>query len=235
MTKYSDKIKELIISPSKELEPLNFTIIEISKTSKDEIEFLKRIKTKINEFLQYELEHIEYLQEDIAIKKSEFYQLRKILMEIRSNLNQFPTKYIQGELTSHKNGNSYKFLYNYYMDYIEGDNGNSYVFEIWSDGNENEGKFSFRLKIEKNGKDLKVVDLYPDSTKKYLGKGISIAIILESKKIFNKRIISSTNVDDKQTVQGEDNSEAAIEKVWKRLVDNDKAKYDRLNGYYYTI
>jgi hypothetical protein len=74
-----------------------------------------------------------------------------------------------------------------------------------------------------NGIDLKVVDLYPDLSKYYLGKGISIAIILEARNIFKKRIISSSNLSTSNYCEW--NTPEAIEKVWKKLVKTGEAKY----------
>ncbi|MBF6643906.1 hypothetical protein [Chryseobacterium indologenes] len=74
-----------------------------------------------------------------------------------------------------------------------------------------------------NGTDLKVVALYPDQKNYYLGRGISVSIILKAKDIFGKRIISSSCL--KPTYLGESISDLAVKKVWNRLVDIGKAKY----------
>ena len=112
--------------------------------------------------------------------------------------------------------------------------GETYIFDIWSKENRDKRKFSFRLKKMKNGKELKVVDLYP-GTKENLGKGISIAIINESKKIFKKRIISSSNDDEYRCHSGESNSSDAIDKVWERMLKDGMVKYNKKKDYYYTI
>ena len=84
-----------------------------------------------------------------------------------------------------------------------------------------------------NEKDLKVVDLFPDSGKYYLGKGISISMILESQKIFEKRIISSSNKF--KSFHGEARWDDSTEKVWKKLVKLKLAKYDSEKDFFYTI
>ncbi len=93
-------------------------------------------------------------------------------------------------LNTTKNEKNYTFLYIFNKQYLEDHEGNVLIFEIWEKGKEELDKFSFILREMENGVDLKVVDLYPDSIGYYLGKGISRAMILHSKKLFDKRIIS---------------------------------------------
>ena len=120
-------------------------------------------------------------------------------------------------LTSNKNGIKYNFLYKYHQAYIEAYEGETYIFEIWENGREDKDKFSFCLKLMENNLDLKIVDLYPDAQKHYLGKGISIAIIKEAKSIFKKRIISSSNRNP--TFDSESRWSDSSTKVWQKLVD----------------
>lgn len=95
-----------------------------------------------------------------------------------------------GILYSSKNEKNYTFLYSFEKEYLEAHNGNVLIFDIWEQGKEELKKFSFMLKEMENGTDLKVVDLFSDSKKYYSGKGISRAMILHCKNLFEKRIIS---------------------------------------------
>jgi len=149
------------------------------------------------------------------------------------NSTTFEKKKIQGILKSVKNNMQFNFLFEYYVDYIKDYGANALIFLIWEEGRESEDKFSFRLRIMENGNDLKVVDLFGDCSSYYLGKGISIAMILRSKEMFNKRIISSSN--KAKSFIGEANYKDATEKVWKRMVDSGLAEYDCLNDYYSTL
>lgn len=93
-------------------------------------------------------------------------------------------------LYTSKNEKNYIFLYSFQQEYLEAYDGNVLIFEIWEEGKEQLDKFSFMLREMENGNDLKVVDLFPDSKKYYLGKGISRAMILHCKNLFVKRLIS---------------------------------------------
>ncbi|QQQ28928.1 hypothetical protein [Chryseobacterium indoltheticum] len=77
-----------------------------------------------------------------------------------------------------------------------------------------------------NGNDLKVIDLFPDSKKYYLGKGISRAMILHCKNLFVKRIISEG---------GNNKWEEARTKVWERMKSNREVAYCESNDFYFTI
>ncbi len=136
-------------------------------------------------------------------------------------------------VSRNKNNKEFVFLLEYYLDYIYDYGANSFIFLIWEKGREAEDKFSYRLRVMENGNDLKVVDLFGDCNNYYLGKGISIAIILKSKEIFNKRIISSSN--KRQSYRGEANYKPAIEKVWKKMVSKGLAGYDSENDFYFTL
>ena len=134
-------------------------------------------------------------------------------------------------LLTFKNGINYSFIFSYSLCFHTGLNFFVYDFEILEIGRELETRFTCLFKIMDNGKDLKSIDLFPPEY--YKGKGISIAVILKAKDLFNKRIISSSN--DKETHSGEMRWEDATEKVWKRMVANGLAKYDHENDYYYTL
>lgn len=125
-----------------------------------------------------------------------------------------------------------EFIFEYYLNHHPHLKSDVYFFDIWRDGDdlENLHKFSFLLRVMENGRDLKVVDLFAGD---YKGKGISIPIILKSKQLFNKRIISSSNRI--KSYSGEANWGEAIEKVWKPLVSQGLAKYDTEKDYYFVL
>ncbi|MFC4165070.1 hypothetical protein ACFOWU_15485 [Epilithonimonas zeae] len=133
---------------------------------------------------------------------------------------------------SEKNGVFYNLIAEYNYDFNEDYESNVYVFKIYEIERGNEDYFSLILK-EMDNSDLKVVDLYPDSKNYYLGKGISINILLKLKELLKKRIISSSNIH--KTELCEFNSPEAIEKIWDRLVSGGFAKYSLTDGFYYLI
>ena len=226
--------KRLILKPASRLDSLLGLIQKIAKNCTSNIEFRRKIENKLRSILQYEIHQLEYVQKELKINNTEFDLLQKVGNEILNNLNQCQKDIHYGILKTQKNVLNFNFKYRYFLDYIEEYKGEVYVFDIWSEGKEAEKKFSFQLKKMKNGKDLKVVDLYPGKDE-YKGKGISIAIINESKMIFNKRIISSSNNYKKTCHNGESNSDIAIIKVWQRMLDQGMVKYDIKNDFYFTI
>lgn len=131
-----------------------------------------------------------------------------------------------GILYSLKDEKKYTFLYSFQKEYLEAHNGNILIFEIWEKGKEELDKFSFMLREMENGTDLKVVDLFSDSKKYYLGKAISRAMILHCKNLFVKRIISEG---------GNNNWEEARTKVWERMKSNGEVAYCESNDFYFTI
>lgn len=134
---------------------------------------------------------------------------------------------------SNKNDNSYDLVAEYSVSYSDDNDGWLYIFKIYEESRIDCDSFDFMLKIMDNGTDLKVVAVYPDQKNYYLGRGISISIILKVKEIFERRIISSSNL--KPTYIGESISDLAIEKVWSRLVDMGKAKYCFLLEHFYLL
>jgi hypothetical protein len=129
-------------------------------------------------------------------------------------------------LNTSKNEKNYTFLYSFQKEYNEEYSANDLIFEIWEEGREELDMFSFRLREMENGTDLKVVDLFPDSKKYYLGKGISRAMILNCKNLFVKRIISE---------RGNNNWEDARTKVWERMKSNGEVAYCETKDFYFTI
>lgn len=117
-------------------------------------------------------------------------------------------------------------LYSFQQEYLENYDGNILIFEIWEEEKEELDKFSFMLRKMENGTDLKVVDLFSDSRKYYLGKGISRAMILHCKNLFMKRIISE---------RGNKNWEEARTKVWERMKSNGEFAYCESKDFYFTI
>jgi hypothetical protein len=196
-----------------------------------ELEFLAILKSKAGEFLQYQFSDLELLQEEIRVPLEQYDLFKIVLEKLILELKKFEPEWTYGQMKSNKNGFDHSFEYAYFFDYLVYLNSPGYVFRIWEKGREDQGFFSFQLRQMENGTDLKVVDLYPDSQKYYLGKGISIAIILESKSIFQKRIISSSNKNKSHS--REFNTPEAIEKVWKRLKLCGKADYNSEFDYYF--
>jgi hypothetical protein len=136
----------------------------------------------------------------------------------------------KGTLVSVKNNGEHNFRFEYFLHYDEYLKANVYVFDIWEEGRESKPKFSFLLRVMENGTDLKVIDLFAGEY--YKGKGISVAIILNAKELFNKRITSSSK--KVKSHYSEDRWKDA-EKVWQGLVEKGFAKYDEHNDYYYTL
>jgi hypothetical protein len=99
---------------------------------------------------------------------------------------------IGGKISTNVKSEDREFLYEYFTYYNTDYKSETYGFDIWEEGREGEFKFSFILLILNNSSDLKVIDMNA-TDKYYRAKGIARAIILESKKIFGKRIISSSN------------------------------------------
>lgn len=125
--------------------------------------------------------------------------------------------------SSKKKNISYEFIAKYVCEFNDNYDGYTYSFDVYEKSKENDSTFSLILLIMKNGIDLKVVDLYPDYHKYYLGKGISVNLILKCREIFGKRIISSNNLQKSQYCEW--NSPIAVEKVWKPLVNSGVAVY----------
>lgn len=231
--KFSEKMDILLFKPAEVLPAFSNNIHAIFKQSNSDLEFLARVRSNLSELLQYTRNDIALLPEQLCINANNYYLFYSVLEEMKKNLIAFETKKTLSCFTSKKNSREFKLLFEYYLEYIVDYNAKAYIFEIWEKGRETEDKFSFRLRIMENGKDLKVVDLIGDCSSYYLGKGISIAMILKSKEMFNKRIISSSN--KVKTFTGEANYKPAIEKVWKRMVDKGLAEYDSKYDYYFTL
>ena len=210
--------------------PLKEIVQKIWIQANSELEFQFALKKKMNEFKQYSTSNIDLLNDEIRVDIANFVTFSNVVKDITKELIQFESEVKWGQITSEKNGIKYNFVYEYYRSFFE--NSPVYVFKIFEKGREGEDYFSYQLREMENGSDLKVIDLYPDISRYYLGKGISIAIILESKNIFKKRIISSSNSPNARS--SEWNSEEAIEKVWSKLVTMRLAEYNEELDYYFT-
>jgi hypothetical protein len=106
--------------------------------------------------------------------------------------------------------------------------------KIYEKGKEFDDYFSVILREMENQSELKIVDLFPDCKRYYLGKGISVNIIIYLKNYFNKRIISSSNLKA-NNFYTEYNSDSAITNVWEKLKNLNEVEYDEEQDTYYTI
>jgi hypothetical protein len=127
---------------------------------------------------------------------------------------------------------SREFTFVFHREFNSRCNADCIYFSIYQEGvcEVIERPFSYILKVMDNGIDLKVIDLCAN---KYAGCGISRYIILRSKELFGKRIISSSNRFP--SFLGESNWEDAINKVWIPLVKEGNAIYDHEFDYYYLL
>lgn len=225
----SETYNSLVDKASKFL-PLKNLIDDLWIASRSELEFEARFKKQISEFTQYTIADVELLSDEITVNRENFNLFWETLEDLRGELESIKPEMKHGRILTQKNGRTHSFEYEYYYSFLIHLNAPGYVFRIFEKGRENEDSFSFQLREMENGTELKVVDLYPDHSNYYLGKGISIAIILETKNIFNRNIISSSNLYPSHS--GEWNSEQAIEKVWNRLLVAGVAKYYKEFDYY---
>jgi hypothetical protein len=221
---YLQKVIELSLN----IQKLKDVIELLQNNSNSKIEFLGLVRSQI---LKYENLGDEYLHKLISINKEDYPNFFKTIREIENFINSIPIEKRTGEFKSVKNGILYK--YDWFEEYNIRNNAINKIFEIWERGREDKSKFSFILREMENKKDLKVIDLFPDSEKYYLGNGIAISMILECKKLFGKRIISSSNLFPSST--NEARWEDATKKVWEKLVNQELAKYDSKKDIFYTI
>jgi hypothetical protein len=231
-TSLSEQIKELIFEPALVSEEINEYLFAILLKSSTELELLSRVRETIGNLTQSKSYEIQLLDKEITLTGSNHKLFYEIVYTIKVNLIAFKHKLVRGTFKSGLS-KEHTFLYEYYYDYFTYLNAHGYVFDIWEAGRESLPTFDFRLREMENGSDLKVTGLYADPDHYYNGKGISIAIILEAKLIFNKRIISSAN--RKSGDYGEFNTPEAIEKVWNRMVKAGLAVYDSNLDYYIVL
>jgi hypothetical protein len=137
-------------------------------------------------------------------------------------------KKIQGQLITRQG----EFTYEYFQFYNKTHHFDTYAFMIWYDRTPEKEKADMSLLIMKDGVHLKVIDLMMND---YKGKGIAIAIVLECRNIFRKRIISSSNNSRTKCFTSEANWPEAIARVWQPLTEQGLAVYDQLNDQYVLI
>lgn len=135
---------------------------------------------------------------------------------------------------SYKNGCTYSYWLSYEEVFLKPLGFTIYRLFI-KDEVEEEGaghpSFYVVLKIMSGDKELKLIDLFPADH--YRGKGLSVAIITEARKLFQRTIISSST--NCPTYTGESRRIDATNKVWQRLVDDGLAGYDGERDVFYTL
>lgn len=233
---YSISVKSLIVDPLNGLNNLKIYYENNLAECNSELEYIARHREITCYFFDLrEIKNFDLVQKYIDIEVSRQVRFKRLIEILKENHNKIKPILKYGRFNSTKNGINYLFYYTYEKRYIIEYHGICYEFNITESKNDISSGFSYVLRVMENGLDLKVVDLYPetDTNSKYLGKGISIGIILHSKELFNKRIISSSN-KKLQTDYDEFNSEEAIDKVWKRLEDRELVGYNEKEGYYFT-
>ena len=217
---------KLLIEPALDCIPLKTFILDLAYLVESELEFIAKHRKIINDFHPQDGFGRDLVLQELAIDEIEFSTFNKIVLLLFSNHNSISPKENRGQFNSMKNGITFTLSYIYEIAYILEYKTICYDFNITEIGKEDEVGFSFILSRMKNGKDLKVVDLYPDPASKYIGKGISIAIICHAKTLFNKKIISSSFGS---------NWKAAREKVWEPMKKNGLVGYNSTKDFYYTI
>lgn len=138
---------------------------------------------------------------------------------------------IRGKISTSVKGKVHKFLYEYFQYYNIDYKNETYCFDIWEEGREEEFKFSFMLLILNKPADLKVIDMFA-MNEYYRGKGIARAIIIEAKKILGKRIISSSNY---HKLHNRELRKPDATRVWEKMVEDGLAGYNIDGDYFYTV
>lgn len=229
MLKLTQEVKDNVILPLRKFQPLQQIIKDLQSEENDLVMIFSKLQYEIYKFKNHGYNH---LHKCINIPKEQYNSFFFTIRKVEKYISSIPKEYKKGILQTTKKEIDYVFNYHYYTEFNITYKAKSYIFDIWEAGKSNENSFSFQLRVMENGTDLKIVDLFPDTEKYYLGKGISIAMILKAKSIFNKRIISSSNV--KHSFSNEMRWSDATNKVWKKLEIENLAKYDKENDYYYT-
>ena len=232
MLKFPKKIEKNVILPLIFFKPLQQIIKDLQSEEHELVVLLGKVEYEIYRFKNHGYNN---LHKCINIPRNQYDNFFFTINKVENYILSIPKEYKKGVLQTTKKEVNYKFNYHYYTEFHKTYKAQSYIFDIWEDGKSNDNCFSFQLRVMENGTDLKVVDLFPDTKNYYLGKGISIAMILKAKSIFNKRIISSSNIDAKTSFSGEMRWSDATNKVWKKLEKKNLAKYDKGDDYYYTV
>lgn len=126
-------------------------------------------------------------------------------------------------------GAIYEAEYEIHDFYDRGDDILKIEFRIFLKGDKYDEWFDFKLAPISNDT-LKVTGMFIGK-ESHRGKGIPDAMILEARRIFQKKIISSSN---KKKIIYEWRKQAA-DKVWKRLIQKGYAEYDEKSDIYYLI
>lgn len=110
---------------------------------------------------------------------------------------------------------------------------NSYIFHIWDVKDvPSKTKANYGLLIMNDDLTLKVIDAFMND---YIGQGIAIAMILKSKELFGKTIISSSNKNEYKSFTAESRWPDATLKVWQPLVKQGLASYSDIGDYFFLL
>ncbi len=122
------------------------------------------------------------------------------------------------------------FTYEYYEYFNTTYRFNSYIFNIWDEkATIDKTRANYTLLIMNDGLTLKVIDAFMND---YEGNGIAIAILLKSKELFGKRIISSSNKKEYRSFVGESRWSTATDNIWQPLVLQGLATYNNVGDYF---
>lgn len=127
------------------------------------------------------------------------------------------------------NGNKRSAYYNI-KKIITDDGIKKLEFRTYMENDKQNEWFDFKVALLDNDI-IKVTDMFVGKQEHRM-KGIPEALILELKRLFNKKIISSSN--SKPIIDNEWRKPSAT-KVWQRLVIQNRAKYDSYNDVFELI
>lgn len=117
----------------------------------------------------------------------------------------------------------------HYFDGVWSDEGSTIRFSLNIEDQATKGSvITFNL-LQPYNNEMKVKEMYIDRLE-FRGLGIPDALILKAKELFSKTIVSSTKFQDNDEILHQDG-----ERVWKRLVENQKAIFDEKSGRYKTL
>jgi hypothetical protein len=124
-------------------------------------------------------------------------------------------------LITDANCNQHKCVYEIHNQFDRYNNISKIEIRLFMEGDSAEEWFDFKLAPIANN-ELKVTDMFIGKNA-HRRKGIPEALILEAKRIFDKRIISSSN---KQSILIAERRSRDATKVWERLVNKGFAIYN---------
>lgn len=230
MLKLSRKVQTKIVEPLESITQFKPILEDLLSSSRKQIFFLDKLSYQLRIIKNCEYQH---LHEIVLIPKTQYWEFIKVINQVLGVLESIPRKKYYGTICYKKDNRFHEFTYFYKIKFLQEYEGDAYCFEVWEAGMENESKFYFDLRIMKGGKDLKVVNLARTDYIRNKGKRISIAMILESKILFKRRIISSSNL--KKTFSKESRFQRATDYVWKKMEAENLAAYNDIGDYYYTL